>query len=65
MVESVDYPPLAVISGQTKAVGERISVSGEGDFVTVKKITDGAVVLEYKGRELNVVPAMPGAPRKK
>ena len=62
---SVDYPPLAVINGQTKGVGERVPVAGTGEFVTVKKITDGVVVLEYKGHELNVLPSIPGVPRKK
>lgn len=62
---SVDYPPLAVVNGLTKAVGERVAVPGTAEFVTVKKITDGAVVLEYKGHELNILPTISGAVKKK
>ncbi len=58
---SVDYPPLAVINGQTKGVGERVPVPGTQEFVTVRKISDGMVVLEHKGHDLNVVPSLPGA----
>ena len=65
---SVDYPPLAVINGQTKGIGERMPVpggsAGAQEFVTVKKITDGMVVLEYKGRELTLTPSLPGTKRK-
>ena len=61
---SVDYPPLAVVNGLTKAIGERMAVPGTAEFVTVKKITDGMVVLEYKGHDLNVVPSLPGAVKK-
>ena len=64
---SVDAPALAVINGQTRAVGERILVSGAAgaqDFVTVKRITDGMVILDHKGKELAV--ASGGAsPRKR
>ena len=65
---SVDYPPLAVINGQTKAVGESMPVpggtAGAQAFVKVKKIADGVVVLDYKGRELSLTPALPGAVKK-
>ena len=50
---SVDAPALAVINGKTRAVGDRIPVSADSqDFVTVKQILDGVVVLDYRGREL-------------
>ncbi len=66
---SVDYPPLAVINGQTKGIGEQMPVpggtAGAQTFVKVKKIADGVVVLDYKGRELTLVPTIPGAGRKK
>ena len=59
---------LAVINGQVKAAGEQILVpggaAGAQTFVRVKKITDGLVTLEYKGRELLVTPST-SAPRKK
>ena len=65
---SVDYPPLAVINGQTKAVGESMPVpggtAGAQAFVKVKKIADGMVVLVYKGHEMNIVPSLPGARKK-
>ena len=60
---------LAVINGQVKAVGERIIVPGGAPgaqtFVTVKKITDGMVTLDYKGHELLVAPTIPGTTSKK
>ncbi len=62
---SVDSLPLAVINGQNKAIGDRVPVPGTQEFVTVKKITDGMVVLQYKTHELNVVPVIPGTPKKK
>ncbi len=50
---SVDAPALAVINGKTRAVGDQIPVSADSqDFVTVKQILDGVVVLDYHGREL-------------
>ena len=65
---SVDAPALAVINGQTRGVGERILVpggaAGAQTFVTVKKITDGMVTLDYKGKELLVMPSGTGLKRK-
>ena len=65
---SVDYPPLAVINGQTRGIGERMPVpggtAGAQEFVTVKKITDGMVVLEHKGRELSLFPSVQGTKKK-
>ena len=62
---SVDAPALAVVNGQTRGVGERILVpggaAGAQEFVTVKRITDGVVTLDYKGKELLV---MPGSKRR-
>ena len=50
---SVDAPALAVINGKTRGVGDQIPVSADArDFVTVKQILDGVVVLDYHGREL-------------
>ena len=50
---SVDAPALAVINGKTRGVGDQISVSADGrEFVTVKQILDGVVVLDYRGHEL-------------
>ena len=57
---SVDYPPLAVINGKTRGVGDHIPVSADNrEFVLVKQILDGQVVLDYRGHELR---AMPGKP---
>ena len=60
---------LAVINGQVKAIGERILVPGGApgaqDFVTVKKIADGVVTLDYKGQPLLVAPTLPGGTKKK
>ena len=66
---SVDAPALAVINGQIRSVGERIVVpastpGGAQDFVTVKKIADGMVTLDHKGKELIVTPGG-AAPKKK
>ena len=61
---SVDYPALAVINGKTRAAGEHIPVGAAGtDFVLVKQILDGVVVLDYHGREMRVTNGG-GAPRK-
>ena len=50
---SVDAPALAVVNGKTRAVGDQIPVSADSrDFVTVKQILDGGVVLDYHGREM-------------
>ncbi len=60
---------LAVINGQVKAIGERILVPGGAPgaqtFVSVKKITDGMVTIDYKGRELLVAPTGSAATKKK
>jgi hypothetical protein len=58
---SVDYPPLAVINGKTRAVGDHIPVSADNrEFVLVKQILDGEVVLDYRGHELR---SFSGKPR--
>ena len=50
---SLDAPALAVVNGKTRGVGDRIPVSADSkDFVLVKQIVDGAVVLDYHGHEL-------------
>ena len=62
---SVDAPALAVINGKTRAVGDRIPVSADSqDFVTVKQILDGVVVLDYHGRELRSRNGGGGLPRR-
>lgn len=62
---------LAVINGQTRGVGESVSVPASATtpgaaplFVTVRKITDGEVTLDYKGKLLSVRPGA-AAPKKK
>ena len=66
---SVDAPALAVINGKTYGVGERLLVpggaAGAQTFVTVKKIVDGMVTLDYKGKELYVTPGSAGGLKKK
>ncbi len=52
---SVDYPPLAIINGKSYAVGDAVPVSGNQEIVKVKKILDGVVLLDHRGRELRVV----------
>lgn len=50
---SIEPPPLAVINGRTYGIGERIPVDKDGtEFVTVRQIRDGVVVLDYRGRTL-------------
>ncbi len=57
---SLDAPALAVINGKTRGVGDRIPVSADSkDFVVVKQILDGEVVLDYHGRELRSSSAVP------
>ena len=57
---SVDYPPLAVINGKTRGVGDHIPVSPDGrEFVLVKQILDGQVVLDYRGHELRATSKQP------
>ena len=49
---SMDYPPLAVVNKKTYGVGDRIMIGGAaagGEFVTVRQITDGVVVLDHRG----------------
>lgn len=48
--------PLAVINGRTHGVGDRLPVGASGkEFVTVRKITDGAVFFEYHGETIKSV----------
>ena len=57
---SVVDTSLAGLLGKTRAVGDRIPVSADNkEFVLVKKILDGQVVLDYRGHELR---AMSGKP---
>lgn len=50
---SIDYPALAVINGRTYGIGEQVPVAAHpGQFVTVKQVLDGAVVLDYHGHAL-------------
>ena len=50
---SIEPPPLAVINGRTYGIGERIPVDKDGtEFVTVRQIRDGVVVLDHRGRTL-------------
>ena len=62
---SVDAPALAVINGKTRGVGDQIAVSADGrEFVTVRQILDGVVVLDYRGHELRARNDGPGLARK-
>ena len=57
---SVDYPALAVINGKTRGVGDHIPVSADNrEFVLVKQILDGQVVLDYHGHELRAFSGKP------
>lgn len=48
---SLEPPPLVVINGRTYSVGEKIPVDATGnEFVTVRRIMDGAVILDHRGR---------------
>ena len=50
-------PPLAIINGKDRGVGDRIPLNASGsEFVLVRRIADGEVILEYRGRPV-VVPA--------
>ena len=52
----LDVPALAVINGKSYEVGNRIPVDATGrEFVTVKQIGDGFVVLDHRGRALRCV----------
>lgn len=45
--------PLAVINGRTHAIGDRLPVDASGkQFVTVRKIMDGAVFFDYRGQTI-------------
>lgn len=54
---SLDFPPLAVINKHTYGVGDRVPVGSagtaaapkSGEFVTVRQIIDGTVVLDHRG----------------
>ena len=51
---SLDFPPLAVVNKHTYGVGDRIPVGAAtltagGEFVTVRQISDGVVVLDHRG----------------
>lgn len=51
---SLEPPPLAVINGRTYSIGEKVP-AGDKDpsqFVTVRQIRDGEVILDYRGRLL-------------
>ena len=62
---SVDYPPLAIINGRSYAVGDQIPVTADKrEFVTVKQILDGVVVLDYRGHELRSTTAAANMARK-
>lgn len=62
---SVDYPPLAIINGKSYAVGDAVPVpSASQEIVKVKKIQDGVVLLDHKGRELRLVSGL-GTSKKK
>jgi hypothetical protein len=50
-------PPLAIINGKDRGVGDRIPLNASGtEFVLVRRISDGEVVMDYRGRTI-VVPA--------
>lgn len=54
--------PLAVINGHTHGVGDRLSIDASGKaFVTVRKITDGAVFFEYRGQTIKSASTRRGA----
>lgn len=56
--------PLAVINGRTHGIGDRLPVDASGrEFVTVRKITDGAVVFEYHGQTIRSVAGRRGPGR--
>ena len=67
---SMDYPPLAVINKRTYSVGDRIPVPVSGaagtgstpsstEFVTLRQITDGVVVLDHRGKQMRITTAAP------
>ena len=62
---SVDYPPLAIINGKSYGVNDHIPITADSrEFVTVKQILDGVVVLDYHGRELRSTTNVGGMVRK-
>lgn len=60
---SLDPPPLAVINGRTYSVGEKVFLNppAQTEFVTVRKIADGVVELDHRGRLLRCVAQRRGA----
>lgn len=49
-------PPLAIINGKDRGVGDRIPVNASGtEFVIVRRISDGQVTLEHRGRPIVVI----------
>ncbi len=62
---SLDYPALAIINGKSYGVNDQIPVTADRrEFVTVKQILDGLVVLDYHGHELRATSAAAGLTRK-
>lgn len=48
-------PPLAIINGKDRGVGDKIPLNASGsEFVTVKRIEDGQVILLHKAKEVTV-----------
>lgn len=48
-------PPLAIINGKDRGVGDRIPLNPSGsEFVTVRRISDGQVTLDHRGRAIIV-----------
>ena len=67
---SMDYPPLAVINKRTYSVGDKVPVQAAGatpgapapaggEFVTVRQINDGVIVLDHRGKLMRVAPSTP------
>ena len=49
-------PPLAIINGKDRGVGDRIPVNASGtEFVIVRRISDGQVTLDHRGRPIVVI----------
>ena len=62
---SVDYPPLAIINGKSYGVNDHIPITADSrEFVIVKQILDGVVVLDYHGRELRSTTNVGGMARR-
>lgn len=48
-------PPFAIINGKDRGIGDKIPVNASGsEFVIVRRIEDGQVVLVHRGREIVV-----------